>query len=112
MAPLFLTFRPGVQGFAVKAMRLLHDGNPLSGVVSASIEADIADRKAGIGPSLLMNVRKKMKNLIDRVKTALRNHARYIATRNEIARLPLDVALDLGLFRGDAEQIASKAVWN
>ncbi len=52
-----------------------------------------------------------MKNLINRLKTALQNRARYIATRNEIARLPLDIALDLGLFRGDADQIASKAVW-
>lgn len=53
-----------------------------------------------------------MKNLISRFKTALRNRARYIATRNEIARLPLDVALDLGMFRGDADRIARKVVWN
>jgi len=53
-----------------------------------------------------------MITLINRVKTALNYYARYTATRNEIARLPLDVALDLGLFRGDADQIARKAVWN
>jgi uncharacterized protein YjiS (DUF1127 family) len=53
-----------------------------------------------------------MKTLIKKLQTALQNRARYIATRNEIARLPLDVALDLGLFRGDADQIARKAVWN
>lgn len=53
-----------------------------------------------------------MKNLINRFLTALDNRARYIATRNEIARLPLDVALDLGMFRGDADRIARKAVWN
>ena len=52
-----------------------------------------------------------MKKLISNLKTALHNHARYISTRNEIARLPLDVALDLGLFRGDADKIARKAVW-
>jgi uncharacterized protein YjiS (DUF1127 family) len=36
----------------------------------------------------------------------------YIKTRNEIARLPLDIALDLGLFRGDADKIARNAVWH
>ena len=52
-----------------------------------------------------------MKTLIFRVKTAMTKYSRYIATRDEIARMPLDVALDLGLFRGDAERIARKAVW-
>ncbi len=53
-----------------------------------------------------------MKTLIKRVKTAIANYATYIKTRNEIARLPLDVALDLGLFRGDADKIARNAVWH
>lgn len=53
-----------------------------------------------------------MTNLIKTVKMAVSNYARYVATRNEIARLPLDVALDLGIFRGDADKIARKAVWN
>lgn len=53
-----------------------------------------------------------MKTLINRVKIALYNYSRYIATRNEIARLPLDMALDLGLFPGDADKIARKAVWH
>lgn len=53
-----------------------------------------------------------MKHFITRVKTAVSNYARYINTRNEIARLPLDMALDLGLFRGDADKIARKAVWH
>ncbi|MGO4908642.1 hypothetical protein ACEN2J_09960 [Pseudorhodobacter sp. W20_MBD10_FR17] len=53
-----------------------------------------------------------MMTLINRVKTAIANHALYIKTRNEIARLPLDVALDLGLFRGDADKIARHAVWH
>jgi len=58
-----------------------------------------------------MYVRNNMKNLINRLKTAAGDYARYVATRDEIARLPFDVALDLGLFRGDAEKIARKAVW-
>ena len=53
-----------------------------------------------------------MKTFINRMKTALQDHARYVETRNEIARLPMDVALDLGIFRGDADKIARKAVWN
>ena len=53
-----------------------------------------------------------MKTRIKKLQTALQNRARYIKTRNEIARLPLDMALDLGLFRGDADKIARKAVWN
>ncbi len=53
-----------------------------------------------------------MKTLFSRLQTALRNYARYIATRNEIARLPLDIALDLGIYRGDADKIARKAVWH
>ncbi|WP_323006858.1 hypothetical protein [Pseudorhodobacter sp.] len=65
-----------------------------------------------MGLGFQMYVSEKMKILIKKLKTALHNHARYIATRNEIARLPLDVALDLGLSRGDANEIARKAVWN
>ncbi|SEM84477.1 hypothetical protein SAMN05216227_100394 [Pseudorhodobacter antarcticus] len=53
-----------------------------------------------------------MHNLFKSVKLALADYARYVATRNEIAQMPLDVALDLGIFRGDADKIARKAVWN
>jgi uncharacterized protein YjiS (DUF1127 family) len=52
-----------------------------------------------------------MLTLIDTLRTALRNHARYVETRREIERMPLDVALDLGLSRADAHGIARKAVW-
>ena len=64
------------------------------------------------GQALGWTLGKTMKTLIFRVKTAMTNYSRYIATRDEIARMPLDVALDLGMFRGDAERIARKAVWN
>ncbi|MFN3823661.1 MAG: hypothetical protein ACK4GW_10265 [Pseudorhodobacter sp.] len=52
-----------------------------------------------------------MLKLVETVKSALRDHARYIETRREIERMPPDVALDLGLFRDDAHCIARKAVW-
>lgn len=53
-----------------------------------------------------------LKTLLNQITTAIDNYTRYIATRNEIARLPLDMALDLGLYPGDADKIACKAVWN
>lgn len=52
-----------------------------------------------------------MKNLINRLKTAAARRALFVATRNEIARMPLDIALDLGLYRGDADAIARKAIY-
>ncbi|EEW25792.1 hypothetical protein [Rhodobacter ferrooxidans] len=52
-----------------------------------------------------------MLNVIEKLQTAARNRARYLHTRNEIARLPLDVALDLGIYTGDAHRIAWQAVY-
>ena len=37
--------------------------------------------------------------------------AAYNRTVREIRRMPLDVALDLGIYRDDAEKIAHKAVY-
>lgn len=52
-----------------------------------------------------------MLNAIDMLKEAARNYAMYRTTRDEIANMPLDVALDLGIYRGDAERIAREAVY-
>lgn len=52
-----------------------------------------------------------MKSIIASLREAARKRALYVRTRNEIAAMPRDVALDLGIFPGDAEQIARKAVW-
>jgi len=52
-----------------------------------------------------------MITVIDRLKTAARKHAAYRATRDEIASLPPDVALDIGIYPGDAERIAREAVY-
>ncbi|MBT9245028.1 hypothetical protein KM031_01520 [Gemmobacter fulvus] len=52
-----------------------------------------------------------MLTLIEKLQTAARNHARYRQTRDEIARLPMDVALDLGIYPGDAHHIARDAVY-
>lgn len=45
------------------------------------------------------------------LRDAARARARYLQTRDEIARLPLDVALDLGIYQGDAHRIAHDAVY-
>jgi uncharacterized protein YjiS (DUF1127 family) len=52
-----------------------------------------------------------MISVIDLLKTAARNYALYRHTRNEITNMPADVALDLGIYRGDADRIAREAVY-
>lgn len=52
-----------------------------------------------------------MITVIDMLKAAAVNYARYRQTRDEIANLPLDVALDIGIYPGDAERIAREAVY-
>ena len=41
----------------------------------------------------------------------LKKRAMYRRTVNEIRNMPLDVALDLGIYRDDAEKIAHQAVY-
>lgn len=52
-----------------------------------------------------------MKNLIERLKTAAELRARYRRTRDEIARMPTQIALDLDIYPGDAHRIAHAAVY-
>ncbi len=52
-----------------------------------------------------------MTTVIDMLKTAATSYARYRKTRDEIANMPLDVALDLDIYPGDAERIAREAVY-
>jgi hypothetical protein len=54
---------------------------------------------------------KIMTTILNRLRARLHEQARYRAIRDEIARMPLDVALDLDIYPGDAERIAHKAVW-
>jgi hypothetical protein len=49
--------------------------------------------------------------IITQFKDAAQRRALYVKTRDEIARMPLEVALDLDIFRGDAERIAYEAVY-
>ena len=50
-------------------------------------------------------------NVMQTLRTALEKRSRYNRTVHEIRTMPLDVALDLGIYREDAHRIASKAVY-
>ena len=52
-----------------------------------------------------------MLNVIARFKEAARKQVLYRRTRQEIENMPLDIALDLGIYRGDADRIARDAVY-
>lgn len=52
-----------------------------------------------------------MTSIMTRLRTAAVKRAAYNKTVHEISHMPLDVALDLGIFREDAHQMAMKAVY-
>lgn len=52
-----------------------------------------------------------MKSFIAQLRDAAAKRALYRRTRDEIAGMPRYIALDLGIFPEDADQMARKAVW-
>lgn len=52
-----------------------------------------------------------MTSIMTRLRTAAAKRAAYHQTARKIANMPLDVALDLGIFREDAQKIAWKHVY-
>lgn len=52
-----------------------------------------------------------MNSMMTQLKDAARKRAAYNRTVREIENMPLDVALDLGIFREDAHRIARSAVY-
>jgi uncharacterized protein YjiS (DUF1127 family) len=52
-----------------------------------------------------------MNSLFATYRANAAKRALYRRTRDEIAQMPRSLALDLGIFPEDAEQIAYKAVW-
>ena len=52
-----------------------------------------------------------MTRIVRAVRAALARRRQYRATLKELSALPLDVALDLDLFPGDARRIARRAVY-
>lgn len=52
-----------------------------------------------------------MISVYEMIRDAARTYRLYRKTRAEIANLPLDIALDLDIYPGDADRIARKAVY-
>lgn len=52
-----------------------------------------------------------MSDLLTRLQERLRKRAAYARTVAEIEAMPLDVAIDLDLYKPDARKIAAKAVY-
>ena len=52
-----------------------------------------------------------MTHFIQTLQIAAAKRAAYLRTRDEIRRMPLDVALDLGIDRADADRMAQAAVY-
>jgi hypothetical protein len=52
-----------------------------------------------------------MTDLVTRIRQIAEKRARYQRTVAELKALPLDVALDLDIYPGDAERIARDAVY-
>lgn len=52
-----------------------------------------------------------MTAIMTRLRTVAARRAAYHQTVREISSMPLDVALDLGIFREDASRIAQRAVY-
>jgi len=53
----------------------------------------------------------QMTHLLDRIADIAAKRARYQRTVAELKAIPLDTALDLDLYPGDAEKIAHRAVY-
>jgi uncharacterized protein YjiS (DUF1127 family) len=61
--------------------------------------------------SLQQPKRERDMTLIDQIRETARKRAAYKRTVAELTAMPRDVALDLGLYPGDAEKIAHRAVY-
>jgi uncharacterized protein YjiS (DUF1127 family) len=49
--------------------------------------------------------------VLHKMRSAMQKRAAYRQLKHEIATMPQEVAIDLGLFREDAAKIASKAIY-
>ena len=52
-----------------------------------------------------------MTNILTKLREAAQKRAQYHRTVAEIERMPLEIALDLDIFPGDAHRIAQQAVY-
>jgi uncharacterized protein YjiS (DUF1127 family) len=94
-----------------QAMHPVHGGTPVMAVVTANAKAHLSATARGYRKAPARPKGQKKMNLIDTLKAAAARRAVYRQTRDEIARMPRDVALDLGIFPEDADRIAWTAVY-
>jgi uncharacterized protein YjiS (DUF1127 family) len=92
-------------------MRMLHGSILISRVVSGNERVHLQSTQKGRPKSPWRDRKDRKMTLIDTLKAAAANRAMYRRTRDEIARMPRDVALDLGIFPEDADRIAWAAVY-
>ncbi|MCC5966046.1 MAG: hypothetical protein JJU24_07900 [Natronohydrobacter sp.] len=52
-----------------------------------------------------------MSTILTTIQTRLKQRAAYLRTKAELEAMPLDVAIDLGIYKPDAAKIAEKAVY-
>jgi len=49
--------------------------------------------------------------VISNVRTAISKRVAYSRLKHELATMPLETAIDLGMFREDAAKVAAKAIY-
>ena len=49
--------------------------------------------------------------VINTVRTAIAKRVAYARLKNELASMPQETAIDLGMFREDAGKVAAKAIY-
>jgi hypothetical protein len=50
-------------------------------------------------------------NVLNTVRTAFEKRVAYSRLKRELTNMPLETAIDLGMFREDASLVASKAIY-
>lgn len=94
-------------------MHQAHSGNAALVLVGAAMGTHMLQVRKGsaIRADQRRSKGNTMKTLIARLQDAAAKRALYRRIRDEIASLPRAAALDMGIFPGDAEAMAHKAVW-
>ena len=52
-----------------------------------------------------------MSAILTTIQTRLRQRAAYLRTKTELENMPLEVAIDLDIYKPDAAKLASRAVY-
>jgi uncharacterized protein YjiS (DUF1127 family) len=91
-------------------MHLMHGGTSglclVGGPIRAHLSPSRRDAEKPLAAKDMM-----MLTMLQTLKTAAANRALYRRTRDEIANLPREIALDIGIFPEDADRIARRMVY-